>query len=233
VTRVAILGWEEGLAGLIHSFVEMQYGYKVALFVHPFDTPPNINPELVMANRVVKNFSFPFEGQFKGVDFISSNDWVKLCLEREIRHMVVAISDNYLRSEIINTAVAFELEVLTIVHASVTIMPEAVIGRGCVLLPKAFVGYRAQLDDGVILNTGASVDHHSRLDSCVSLDPWVSIGGNSRIGRFSKVHMGATIINQIRIGEGSTVGAGSLVIRDVGDFELVYGSPARLISSYK
>ena len=35
--NLAIIGYEEGLAGLIHSFIENVSDYKVKLFIHPFD----------------------------------------------------------------------------------------------------------------------------------------------------------------------------------------------------
>jgi hypothetical protein len=34
---LAIIGYEEELAGLIHSFIENISDYKVKLFIHPFD----------------------------------------------------------------------------------------------------------------------------------------------------------------------------------------------------
>ena len=35
--HLAIIGDEEGIAGLIHSFIEDILDYKVKLFIHPFD----------------------------------------------------------------------------------------------------------------------------------------------------------------------------------------------------
>lgn len=54
-------------------------------------------------------------------------------------------------------------------------------------------------------------------------DPYKTAGYGSIIGA------GATIIERVNIGEGSLIGAGSVVIKDVEPFNLVVGSPAKLV----
>jgi hypothetical protein len=34
--NLAIVGWEEGVAGLVHSFIETNSNFKVKLFIHPY-----------------------------------------------------------------------------------------------------------------------------------------------------------------------------------------------------
>jgi acetyltransferase-like isoleucine patch superfamily enzyme len=51
----------------------------------------------------------------------------------------------------------------------------------------------------------------------------VSIGSDSDIG------MGAMILPGVTIGKGAMIGAGSVVTRDVPDYAVVAGSPAKLI----
>lgn len=224
--HLAIIGYEEGLAGLIHSFIENFSDYKVKLFIHPFDKVLKLDKKSVLANRVVKDFSFPENGEFKGVRFLCKADWVDLCLKLKIKYALVAISDNKVRHDNIAKAKIAGFRLISVAHPSAQIMAGASIGQNCIFLPNAFIGYKSEICDGVILNTGASIDHHCYVDECVSIDPGVVVAGNTSIGKFSKIHSGATIINGIKIGNNVVVGAGSLVIRDVKSNVTVYGVPA-------
>ena len=226
--NLAIVGWEEGVSGLVHSFIETYSNFKVKLFIHPFSENLELEEDEVMVNRVVKNYSFPQNGKFKGVKFKCEANWTQLCAEEEIDHVLIAISNNKVRQKNIALAKSSNLKLITVIHPSAQIMPEAVIGVNCILLANSFAGYRSEICDGVILNTGASIDHHTFIDECASIDPGVVIAGNSSIGKLSKIHTGSIVINNIRIGSNVIVGAGSLVLEDIQPNVTVYGSPAKI-----
>ena len=52
-----------------------------------------------------------------------------------------------------------------------------------------------------------------------------------RIGRNCWVGMGAMILPGVQIGDGVVIGAGSVVVRDVEDYAVVVGNPAKAIKS--
>jgi acetyltransferase-like isoleucine patch superfamily enzyme len=54
-----------------------------------------------------------------------------------------------------------------------------------------------------------------------------------KIGRGAFIGIGAILLPGVHIGEGSLVGAGSVVTRDVPDYTMVAGNPARPIKSFK
>lgn len=74
--------------------------------------------------------------------------------------------------------------------------------------------------------------YHDRLDV-----PIMDQGGYSRgplsVGRNSWIGAGATILDGVSLGEGVIVGAGSVVTRDVEDFVIVAGVPAKVIGNRK
>jgi acetyltransferase-like isoleucine patch superfamily enzyme len=59
-------------------------------------------------------------------------------------------------------------------------------------------------------------------------DPWPQVGRTS-VGADAWIGAGATIRAGVRIGHGAVVGAGAVVTRDVVDYEVVAGVPARRI----
>jgi galactoside O-acetyltransferase len=75
-----------------------------------------------------------------------------------------------------------------------------------------------------ILSAGHMIDHGE-----VSIWHNPLSYGRICIGRGSWIAAGATILQGVTIGEGAVIGAASVVTRDVSDFTIVAGNPARFI----
>ena len=90
------------------------------------------------------------------------------------------------------------------------------------------MGFKAEIEAGVLINTGVKIDHHNVLKSCCQLDPGVTTAGNVGILECAHIHTGATIINRIHIGENSVIGAGSVVVKNIPSNSLAYGIPAKV-----
>ena len=63
----------------------------------------------------------------------------------------------------------------------------------------------------------------------VHIAPKVALCGNVFVGEGTLVGVGAVVVPGIRIGKNCVIGAGAVVFRDVPDYGLVVGNPARLI----
>ena len=53
-----------------------------------------------------------------------------------------------------------------------------------------------------------------------------------RIKRNAHIGIGAIIMPGVTIGEGSIIGAGAVVTKDIPDFSIAVGVPARVIKTY-
>lgn len=227
---LAIVGWDEGGAGQIDSWLEDHTPWKISCFVHPDDTPPQIDAERVRATRPVRNFSCPTDTSFKDRPLICAMNWEYELRRLGIRRALVLTGEARLRAEHLDRAREAGIELISAIHPSAMVMPDAVLAENVVLHARAFVGYRSEVQRGVVLNTGAQLDHHSLIEECATLDPGVITAGYVHIGRFARVHTGATVINKIRIGSAAVVGAGAVVIRDVPPHTTVVGVPAKPIT---
>jgi hypothetical protein len=101
--------------------------------------------------------------------------------------------------------------------------PGFYVNCGCSL------GAASEFGRFVLINRGASVGHHARFASFVSIGPGAVIAGQVSIGKGSMVAAGAVVLPKIRIGENVVVAAGAVVTRDVPDFCIVAGNPARIV----
>ena len=155
-----------------------------------------------------------------------------LAVLREIEHdaVVVAIGDNRLRRELIETLLALGERLATAIHPFTSVSPSASIGEGSMISAGTIVLPRAVIGRGVILNTKSSVDHDSVVGDFAHIGPGATVGGNVRIGAETLIGSGATVVSGVTVGARSIIGAGAVVVRDVPDDVTAVGVPARITS---
>ena len=224
---IAIVGWHEGLAGQIHSWLEKSSNYHIACFINPTDEIIEVDPNSV--KRDAKNFSYPTRDSFKGRPLLTSLNWVPALQELRINKVLVTTDDPHLRWQQIKNARQGGMKLVNAVHPSSLIMEEAVLEDNVILLANAFVGYRSELYTGVIINTGAQVDHHNVIKACANIYPGVICAGNVIIERFARIYTGAKLINRISVGENAIIGAGAVIIKDVPGNVTIVGIPGKVI----
>lgn len=128
---------------------------------------------------------------------------------------------------------------------------QAVLGRNCIVGRGAYIGtgvelgdnckvqnyalvYEpAKLADGVFIGPAVVLtnDHYPRAinpdGSPKSASDWEPVGVTIDIG--ASIGANSTCVAPLKIGRWALVGSGSTVIRDVPDFAIVVGSPARRV----
>ena len=226
-TPLAIVGWEEGHAGQIHSWIEELLNVVVVAFIHDEDEMPAPDRATVMHGRAASQFDFPQGGRFKGVHMLAAHDWPAHVWASGVRHVLVTNGDERQRLANITAARAAGLELVNALHPSAIVLADAIIGENVIAHAGAIIGYRAEIGDGVIFNTGAQADHHTVLHACCTLDPGVLCAGGVVIESFAHLNPGAIVAKRVRIGEGAIVAAGAVVMNDVAPGVRVMGTPAR------
>ena len=123
------------------------------------------------------------------------------------------------------------------------VMTGAVIGENCVLGQNVFVGSKAIIGNRVKIQNNVSIYDRVILEddvfcgpSCVFtnvMNPRSFIERKSeyretRVERGATIGANATIVCGVKIGRYALIGAGSVVTRNVPDFALVYGAPAKI-----
>jgi sugar O-acyltransferase (sialic acid O-acetyltransferase NeuD family) len=225
---VAVLGFHDGSAGQIASWFEESTEYSIACFVHE---AAQFEVDVAAENkkRVSQRTEYPQDGTFKGRPFIVSRDWIGELERLGIRKVLPLTPLNRRRLRQIEACRVHGIELVSAIHPSVTILPEARIEPGVWINARSIIGYKAEIASGVLINTGVQVDHHNVLESCCQLDPGVITAGFVTIRKCSQIHTRAVIINRMEIGEDAIVGAGAVVIESIPPRCTAIGVPARVV----
>ena len=131
------------------------------------------------------------------------------------------------------------------IRSGATVGEECVIGAGVYVGPGVHIGRRskvqngaqiyepASIEIGVFIGPGAILTNDERPRAITELgklkdsSDWSKVG--VKVGQGASVGAGAICVAPVEIGEWAMVGAGAVVVRDVPNFALVVGNPARQI----
>lgn len=121
----------------------------------------------------------------------------------------------------------------------------AVLGKNCVIGQNVYIGYCVKIGDNCKIQNNVSVYDGVTLEdyvfcgpSCVftnDLTPRAEFPlgfenhAKTLVKRGASIGANATIVCGVTIGEYAMVGAGSVVTKDVPDYALVVGVPARVV----
>jgi UDP-N-acetylbacillosamine N-acetyltransferase len=226
---VAIIGFNDGLAGQTFDWFEQITGSHISLFIDESESLEDFcNPELAN-QRPNKRFEYPGKDSFKGRPFFRGGDWPNKLKELGIDQVLLLTPNNQIRQKALKICSDYKFNLVSAIHPTSQILDQALIEPGVWINAGAIIGYKSEVKSGALINTRAIVEHHTILKSCCQLDPAVVVAGNVTVGECAHLHMGALIANRINIGANAIVGAGSVVLTNVAENLKVAGAPAKEI----
>ena len=123
------------------------------------------------------------------------------------------------------------------IGAFVEIQKGSKIGKNCKISSHTFICEGVTIENGVFVGHNVSFinDMHPRAvnadGSFQTEEDWVLV--ETRVKKYASIGTSATILGGITIGTGAMVGAGAVVTKDVPDYAVVVGNPAKVIKYLK
>ncbi len=141
------------------------------------------------------------------------------------------LGNNRLRVELLERARSLGYKTPNYIHPTVIIAPYVEIAdEGVYILQATQIMPYVTIERDVMISTGANVIHHSWLSQGTFISNGVCLGANVHSKKNTYVGMGSTIMTGVKIlGEDCLIGAGAVVIKDVPDFAVVAGVPAKVL----
>lgn len=103
------------------------------------------------------------------------------------------------------------------------------IGEGNYLQEGVMLQAEVSLGDNSSIHMGALIGHETRIGHSVFIAHGVSVSGCCEIGDGTFIGTNASVLPRIKIGRWVTIGAGAVVTKDIPDYSVAVGNPARII----
>lgn len=116
-----------------------------------------------------------------------------------------------------------------LLHKSASISSRSSLGLGTVVMANTVINANVNIGEHCIINSGAVIEHDCVLNNFVHISPNSSLAGEVEVREGAHIGIGASVLQGIKIGKWAVIGAGAVVIRDVPDFAVVVGAPAKII----
>ncbi|ATG20576.1 dTDP-6-deoxy-3,4-keto-hexulose isomerase [Ralstonia pickettii] len=125
----------------------------------------------------------------------------------------------------------------------VVVLPGAKIGSGCNICSHCFIENDVVIGDRVTVKCGVQLWDGMVIEDDVFIGPNVTFSNDSYprskqypemfkktvVRQGASIGANATILPGITVGKGAMIGAGSVVTKDVPEFSVVLGNPAKVV----
>ena len=133
------------------------------------------------------------------------------------------------RKEIIASLNINKSRFANIIHPSVVIAPDAMIGSNIIMMPNVVISCGVTIGDHCIILPNTVISHDSKVGDYCCLGSNISVSGTVRIGNNCYVGSGTKFKENVTVGDGTLIGLGSNVIHDIDANAIAVGNPAKVI----
>jgi sugar O-acyltransferase (sialic acid O-acetyltransferase NeuD family) len=120
----------------------------------------------------------------------------------------------------------------TLISPKAIVSKSAKIGTGVVIQSGVNISASVEIKDFVKVNSLANIMHESMIYQFTTIAPNAILLGKVLVSEESYIGANSAILPNKSIGSNSTVGAGAVVTKDVPQFSIVAGNPAKVLKQF-
>lgn len=164
-------------------------------------------------------YGYPVFGGFEVLDDFSGDD---------VHVVNIITGTTTIRYETTREIVRRGFPLANLIYPSVDIRM-AHIGVGNYIQEAVQIQAEVSIGNNSSIHMGTLVGHETTIGDSTFIAHAVSISGEVEIGDGVTIGTNSTILPRVKVGNWATIGAGAVVIKDVPDFAVVVGNPAKVI----
>ena len=166
-----------------------------------------------------------------GLDILGKySDLFENRLKNKVTDIYCPIGDNKIRKKYLSTLKEEGYNTPSFIHQTSCIGPDTVLGEAHYVLPSNNIMPHTKIGDYFMINMGSTVGHHVKINDGVFISSGVNIGASLEIKENAYFGIGSTVMTGVKnIGKETLIGAGSVIIKNVPDYAVMAGNPARAI----
>lgn len=151
-------------------------------------------------------------------------------LKKQITDVYCPIGDNLIRQHYLSSLKKEGYNTPSFIHRTVCVGPDVTLGEAHYMLPGNFIMPHTKIGDYFMVNMATTIGHHVTIKNGVFMSSGINIGASLEIDDMAYFGIGSTVKTGVkRIGTETLIGAGSVVFKDVQDYAVMVGNPARMI----
>ena len=163
---------------------------------------------------------YPVVGDLKDVTKYLKQDFLFL-------YAIHSVSHGALRMKLFRSLGIPDDRLATVIHPNSFIGEGAEINPGAMIMANCYVGTNTIIGKCTFLMANSCVSHDSVVGAFCHISMGAICGSHLTIGAGCDVALNATLIENIQLGTCSVVGSGAMCLKDVEDFQVVVGNPAK------
>jgi len=195
--------------------------------IRVFSAIQQANPDITFP-ALLNNDRDKHGSYFCGLKIIGGTERVPELVDPETRFISLVLGSTTSRLESADELVAAGATLVNLIHPSVDISMTA-WGTGNYVQEAVVVQAGSRIGNNVGMQFGALIGHEASIGDAVFIGPGATICGVCHVECGVIIGANATILPRLRIGKWATVGAGSVVTKDVPDYAVVVGNPAKVV----
>lgn len=184
----------------------------------------------------VVGFVNDYEKEVCGYPVLGGTDDVKKLLKNEEYYFmwgIHMIGRNVLTEKVFNKVNIPIDRFATIIHKTAFIADSAILEPGVFVMANSYIGPQARIGLCTLIMSNSMIGHNTVVGSLCHFSVGSITSSYITIGKCSDVTLGARVLEKRKIGDFAVAGAGSLVTKDIPDYEIHIGSPAKFLKRVK